>query len=221
MVYTVYKTTNKITGRYYFGMHKTADPNDDYLGSGLVVKRAIKKYKVENFIKEVLFIFDELQSALEQETRLIEEHISDPLCYNIHEGGFGGFDRINVRGLNNKNDNHKAATEARLQKMKDDPEFHARMVEASKKGAAKARKNPKFGAVDLDALRLKSVAAWTGQKHSEVSKKKMSESHQGTKNHFFGRRWMHYSGIGNKPVKADEIDIHIIMGWIFGRVAER
>lgn len=43
-MYTVYKTTNIINGKYYIGVHKTTNPNDSYLGSGKAIKEAIKKY---------------------------------------------------------------------------------------------------------------------------------------------------------------------------------
>ena len=58
MIYTVYKITNTINNRYYIGVHKTTNPNDSYYGSGLVIKEAIKKYGKENFIKEILFTFE-------------------------------------------------------------------------------------------------------------------------------------------------------------------
>jgi len=33
MLYTVYKTQNLVNGKYYFGVHKTNNPYDGYLGS--------------------------------------------------------------------------------------------------------------------------------------------------------------------------------------------
>ena len=56
--YTIYETINKINGQNYIGKHITNNPYDDYLGSGKYLKRAIKKYGVENFEKKVLYIFD-------------------------------------------------------------------------------------------------------------------------------------------------------------------
>lgn len=94
-MYTVYKVTNSINGKYYFGVHKTKNINDSYLGSGLAIKRAIKSYGRENFFKEIIACFDDSISAFNYEKGLISEHIGNPNCYNLMEGGKGGFDHIN------------------------------------------------------------------------------------------------------------------------------
>jgi hypothetical protein len=39
----VYKTVNNISNKIYVGVHSTEDLDDGYLGSGLLLNRAIKK----------------------------------------------------------------------------------------------------------------------------------------------------------------------------------
>lgn len=87
-IYTVYKTTNLENGHFYIGVHKTANPNDSYLGSGLVIKKAIKEYGRPCFVKEVLFVFDNAIDAYAKERELVDaEFIARRDTYNIAEGG--------------------------------------------------------------------------------------------------------------------------------------
>ena len=99
MLHTVYKTTNLLNGKYYFGYHKTGNPQDDYLGSGTYIQKAVAKHGAENFKKEVLFTYLDAGSALGKEAELVEAYRGDPLCKNLRKGGDGGFDYINRNKL--------------------------------------------------------------------------------------------------------------------------
>ena len=91
MKYIIYKITNTINNKFYIGKHQTNDINDSYMGSGIAITKAIKKHGKENFIKEILFVFDNEQDMNRKEKELItEELVSDPNCYNIGVGGEGG-----------------------------------------------------------------------------------------------------------------------------------
>ena len=84
----IYKTTNQITGEYYIGLNTTSKPN--YLGSGVQIKKQIKKYGKENFIKEILCLVTST-STDENILRKIEHayicnHIQNKKCLNISIG---------------------------------------------------------------------------------------------------------------------------------------
>jgi hypothetical protein len=89
--YTVYKITNKIDGKIYIGKHQTKDINDEYMGSGKRLLYAIKKYGMQNFTKEILFIFDNKEAMDRKEFEIVNsEFVMREDTYNIALGGQGG-----------------------------------------------------------------------------------------------------------------------------------
>jgi group I intron endonuclease len=84
----IYKTTNILNGKYYVG--KDINNSKNYLGSGVLLKRAIKKYGKENFTKEILEHCETLDILNEREKFWIKELNSIILGYNLTDGGTGG-----------------------------------------------------------------------------------------------------------------------------------
>lgn len=90
-MYTVYKITNNLNGKIYIGCHKTYDINDSYMGSGNNIKLAIKKYGIEQFSKDILYIFDNSDDCYKKEAEIVnEEFVKRTDTYNMHPGGNRG-----------------------------------------------------------------------------------------------------------------------------------
>ena len=207
MYFTVYKIINKINNKYYIGKHQTIDLNDGYMGSGKLLKRAIKKYGVENFTKEILFVFDNEQNMNDKEKELV---IISEETYNLCEGGKGGFGYINANGLTNTKLGRKNCDELLKQKYGVNNPFqlpHSRKIasENMKKRHASGEIKP-FN--------------WKGRKHKESTKKligsKNSIHQTGKNNSQYGTCWM-TNGTINKKITKSDIDIWLKMGFYKGR----
>jgi hypothetical protein len=85
----VYCTTNTINNRKYIGSH-TGDVDDSYIGSGVILKKAIKKYGKKNFVKDILWE-GPLEYMKEMETYWCEYfNVADnDLFYNRTNKGTG------------------------------------------------------------------------------------------------------------------------------------
>lgn len=91
----IYKTTNLINGKIYIGQHKWSGPDIDpkYLGSGKILKEAIKTYGKENFKSEVLEWCESFEKLNKRECYWERFYgLPDPkrkIGYNITTGGQG------------------------------------------------------------------------------------------------------------------------------------
>ncbi len=206
MYYTIYKITNKLNGKFYIGKHKTKNLDDGYMGSGKLIKRAIKKHGVENFKKEILHIFETESEMNEAEKQLI---VIGEGSYNLCPGGEGGFGYINENGLSTLN---RLSHESEM-KRRASLSIHRKKVIASgdlnwqllQQLSAPAR-NAKY---PLGTFKDKKHSNETRQKMSEKAKERTSE-----KNSQYGTMWI-TNGLSNKKIK--KID-KIPEMWYKGRV---
>lgn len=82
----IYKTTSLINGKYYIGQHKGRE-DDDYLGSGLALKGAIKKHGEKNFKREILaFANDPVELDLLEAKFIGDKEVKDTNCFNLIPG---------------------------------------------------------------------------------------------------------------------------------------
>jgi hypothetical protein len=217
MFYTIYKTTNQINGKFYIGAHKTEDLNDNYLGSGKLLKRAIEKYGIENFEKEILFVFETAEEMFAKEAELVtDEFLSEHNTYNLKIGGFGGFDYINTNDSIRIPKNKKARREADKTISEKygviNPGQLKHNREASRIRCYELRKAGKL---------LNTPPTFEGKKHTEETKNKISENNKitsaGIRNSQYGTMWIN-DGIVSKKIKASNT---IPEGWVRGRKAKK
>lgn len=115
-----------------------------YLGSGSLIKKAIKKYGVESFKKEILekcFSIEELDEAERKWIKHFDAVNSD-LFYNVHPGGNNRFDLHNSP---NKEDILRRQRETRKQTMLDNPHI-------AKQAALKAKLTREKHPEKVDAM---------------------------------------------------------------------
>jgi len=88
MIHTVYLTTNLVNGKQYIGDHSTDNLDDNYLGSGLLIVKAIKKYGNINFKKKILEQFSSKNEAFNAQEKYIKKYNTlNPNGYNISPKG--------------------------------------------------------------------------------------------------------------------------------------
>lgn len=113
MLGIIYKTTNLVNGKFYIGQTTLHDEN--YLGSGDILKKALIKYGRHNFKKETIDMGNTQQQLNESEAYWIKYYKDKypNLIYNLSEGGQGGNlgEESNIRRVlefkkNYKKENH-------------------------------------------------------------------------------------------------------------------
>ena len=216
----VYKITNLINNKYYIGVHKTDNLHDEYMGSGKLIKRAIKKYGIENFEKEIIKYFDCYGDALKYEKELVnEELIEKKDCYNIRTGGFGGLLNLEIRNIISKNqkENWKNNKEEIMTNRKNNGHYDkvSRSLTGKKKTEEhtnKINKNPEKILKTAEKHRGMKRSDETKQNQSEAKKKFIEEN--GTK--FLGKGcfYIHNPETGEKKRCWDKNEVPA--GWLKG-----
>jgi hypothetical protein len=166
MHHFVYETKNLINGKKYIGKHITNDLNDGYLGSGKILKQAIKKYGKGNFERIILSEFDNEEDAFECEKRLVTEEImKDVNYYNIAIGGSGGYN-LGTKKLWENEDFRKMRTEQVKEQWKD-KEWKKMLSDKAKK----EWKDPKYKKQRSDSIKKK----WENPEYRKIK----SETNRG------------------------------------------
>ena len=240
----IYETTCIPTGKKYIGIHKwdkdTIDPN--YFGSGIYLKRALKKYGKKNFSCRILEWCNDRKELLEKERYYISR-TKAPInenYYNIEDGGQGGHSEYYKQPV----------TEKQLKNLEYGR--HLPASELQKKQLAERRTNIKVSQSTRDKLRAAQLgkrcvnngvinkyvfesdlegflnAGWKlGQLPKDRTDRvnKFKETHYNKDNTEWkkklsesmkGRRWV-TNGIIDIQVKPDKLDYYLSTGFRLGR----
>ena len=185
--YLIYKITNKLNGKIYIGQHQTDNLDDGYMGSGLAIQKAIKKYGKENFTKEVLFDVDdwELMDFIE-ELIVDEDFVKREDTYNMAIGGSSGVGRMpkseeTKRKLSEARKGKPSPKKGKPSPLKGRKRegFHFHFSEEQKRKMSESRK----GRVVSEEARRKISAAKKGKKRTitEAWKHNLSKAMTGRK----------------------------------------
>ncbi len=206
----LYQITNRINNKIYVGVHKTNNIDDGYMGSGKIIKRAIKKYGIENFTKEILEYFDTYDQALAREAEIVDDDfLLREDIYNLRRGGTGGFDYINRTMSREKR------------------------IEISTKGAAGRDKisvedKKSFGKLGSAVSRTSTaqklqyaagrINGFLEKSHSKETKDRIGKENSfnqlGNKNSQFGTRWAWVNKNGIiKKIKLSLLDDYLTDNW--------
>lgn len=202
MKHYVYKITNLVNGKMYIGKRscKKDIEKDKYIGSGKLLKRAVKKNGIENFKKEILVVCNTEEEAFNEERRIIKElkATESEEYYNIAEGG-NGFtsDEVKKRW---ENEEYRNKIRETTKKLWENPEFREKIKEVN------SNRNPANKGLKLSEdvkykIGIMSKQHWKKEEYrkkvtegirksweNEERRKITRERMLGEKNHFYGRK---------------------------------
>ena len=205
----IYKTTNILTGRYYYGMHSTNNLDDGYFGSGKRLRYSINKYGKENHKRKIIEFLPNRKKLIEYEKKIVNlNEIAKKDCMNLMIGGKGGL--INKKHGKKLN---RAGNVAFKKKIENDTELKKKYIKLGSERFKMMWKNGEMKQID-----------WTGKHHKEESKRKIgsanSKHQQGEKNSMFGKHWITNS-IETKVINKSELENYLNYGWKKGRTLNK
>lgn len=205
----IYKTTCKITGKFYVGMHSTDDLDDGYLGSGKILGYSRHKYGDENHVREIVEMLPSREALKAREKEIVnEELLADPLNINLKYGGDGGWDHLDKAVILK---NTAKATLGFSKKFQSDEHFRNRFRQTLTERVHKRR--------DDGETFFPGSSKFLGKTHTEDARKRISAAakvnQRGERNSQFGTCWV--TNGSAKKIRIDDLDYHLSIGYRRGR----
>jgi group I intron endonuclease len=180
----VYKTTNLINGKTYIGQ-TTRLKASNYIGSGVLLKKAIEKYSKINFKKEIICECKD-KDQLDRMERLYISLLKPD--YNIENGGntVGKISEKTKKSLSISHKGLKLSQEtkdkiSKANKGKKRSKEQIEKISKSLKGKSSKRKGVILSQEIKNKIRnsqLGEKSSWYGRKHTKEELKKISKGNK-------------------------------------------
>ncbi len=132
----IYLTTNLLNNKQYIGkQHFKEHKRDDYLGSGILLKKAVRKNGKGNFRKEILEECEtDDQLNIQENYWILNKNTLYPNGYNLSLGGDGGDTFTNsINKEITRSNRSKAVKEYWNNLSKEDKELRAKLIRNKKR----------------------------------------------------------------------------------------
>lgn len=189
------------------------------MGSGNLIKLALKKYGKENFSKEILAVFDNPFDMFSMEEKLVnEEFVRNQNTYNLKNGGgedcWSHFENYSPelrsewakkgREVANINGANIKGSKKHLELLENDSKYREKYSKAIK-----------------EAIKIKG-ASFLGKNHTNETKQQMREAklgkYDGEKNPNYGKCWIYsLTEQKSKSISKDNLQEYLDAGWTKGR----
>lgn len=235
----IYEVTNLVNNKKYIGKHRSSSFDENYKGSGKLIREALKKYGSKNFIVRLVDTASSRDELNEKEILYIAEcdAVNSDMYYNLSTGGDGG----NFSGwhqsdyqkqIASKTHKGKAISEEAVKKIKDGIKHMS--DEKKKERSDKCRANQLGKKQSAQTCQRKSESLMgrrpskdTVIKMKQAQKKRAERLKSEGKNVFekpFNAKdtvWVHkFNADGTKEshmVKSEELQTYIAIGYKKGR----
>lgn len=190
-------TTNLINGMKYIGQRRYRNKSaseDKYLGSGTLLRKAIREFGENNFSKIVLKECDSRESLNIAEIEYIKQYdaVNNKDFYNLATGGEGQIDpspelreklRKAATGVKDSEETKRKKSEAHkgernyLYGKHPTEEARKHMSEAQKRRFARGDKNPWAGHIYTEEERLRISKSLSGRRRPKEIAEKAAKAH--------------------------------------------
>ena len=226
----IYKTTNLINGKFYIGKHRGSAFDKTYLGSGLLIMKAVKKEGRKNFSCEVIEWCKTPDELNERERFWVEELNARDLtiAYNLCAGGMGGARHFTEDTLKRMSEMKKGThhTKETIEKIKD---AFRNMSEEDKQLRSKRLRESHIGKKHTNEQKAKIgktlhnryasgdlVSACKDKPSVNKGRKLTEEQANHCRQVCKGRIWIH-NEVSSKMIFPEDLDTYEKLGWLKGR----